>query len=265
MRTKVLCVGFVAVLIATIAVAASKTQWGVHDMNRPRPKIVTPGTESTQEKAGTAPSDAIVLFDGKDLSAWVSDKDGSDAKWKVIDGNMQTLPGAGYIRTEQSFGDCQLHVEWATPSIVKGKGQKRGNSGVFLMGLYEIQVLDSFVNPACPNENVTYADGQACAVYGQRPPMVNASRGPGKWQSYDILFRAPVFDGDKLVKLATVDVLHNGVWTQEDWVIKGRTRHKTVPSYSPHAAKLPLKLQDHSNPVRYRNIWIRELKPVEGE
>ena len=258
MKTKVFCVAVCAVLIATIAVAASKAQWGVHDMSRPRPEIVTPGVESTQEKAGTAPSDAIVLFDGKDLSAWVSDKDGGDAKWKVIDGNMQTLPGAGYIRTKQSFGDCQLHVEWATPSVVKGKSQKRGNSGVFLMGVYEIQVLDSF-------ENVTYADGQASSVYGQSPPDVNASRGPGEWQSYDIIFHAPVFQGDKLAKPATVTVLHNGVLTQDHWVIKGRTRHKTVPSYSPHAAKLPLKLQDHSNPVRYRNIWIRELKPVEGE
>lgn len=258
MRTKVVSVAVFAVLIATVAFAAGNAKWGVHDMNRPKPEIVTPGVASTVEKAGTAPSDAIVLFDGKDLSAWVSDKGGGDAKWKVIDGNMQTLPGAGYIRTKQSFGDCQLHVEWATPSKVKGKSQSRGNSGVILMGSYEIQVLDSF-------ENVTYADGQASSIYGQSPPLVNASRGPGQWQSYDIIFHAPVFDGDKLVKPATVTVLHNGVLTQDHWVIKGRTFHKRPASYSPHPAKMPLKLQDHSNPVRYRNIWIRELEPAEDE
>ena len=180
-----------AVVLAALATAASgqtKKDWPIHDEARPQPRVVDPGTPSTEEKAGTPPADAVVLFDGKDLSKWRTDKDGSPAKWKVADGYMEVAAGAGDIRTEQAFGDCQLHVEWAAPSPPQGKGgQDRGNSGVFLMGTYEIQVLDSYGNK-------TYPDGQASAVYGQYPPLVNASRPPGRWQTYDIVFRAPRFD-----------------------------------------------------------------------
>lgn len=251
MKFKVIAVALCAVCIAAFAIAA-----GTEADKSLIPPIITPGTASTQDKAGTAPSsaagDVVVLFDGNDLSAWVSDKTGGPAAWKVKDGCIETVPGAGYIRTEQAFGDCQLHIEWTAPSEVKGNGQGRGNSGVYLMGQYEVQILDSY-------NNETYVDGQAGAVYGQSPPLVNACRKPGQWQSYDIIFHAPVFDGDTLVKPATVTVLHNGLVIQDNWILKGNTFNRKRPSYKKHDAKLPLKLQDHSNPVRFRNIWIREL------
>ena len=227
--------------------SAKQEQWGVHDTSRPLPKIVTAGATSTE-----APSDAIILFDGSDLSQWVRAGDGKEAKWLVRDGYMEARKGSGDIRTRGSFGDCQLHVEWACPQEVKGSGQGRGNSGVYLMDKYEVQVLDSF-------NNKTYADGQAAAIYGQKPPMVNACREPGKWQSYDIIFRRPIFKDDKLVNPATITVLHNGVLVQDHWVIKGTTRWQQRASYEPHGDKLPIRLQYHGNPVRYRNIWIREL------
>ncbi len=235
-------------IFATISCAAQQvTQWSVHDESRPVPPVVSPG-----ETGNAAPSDAIVLFDGTDLSMWKSCKDGGDAKWKVQDGFMEVAREAGDLETRQAFGSCQLHIEWRTPDKVVGNGQGRGNSGVFLMGKYEIQVLDSY-------NNKTYADGQAAAVYGQKPPMVNVCKKPGQWQTYDIIFHKPVFDGGEVTKPATVTVLQNGVLVQDHWEIKGTTFHKTPPHYEPHAEKLSLKLQDHGNPTRFRNIWIRPL------
>ena len=227
--------------------------WQIHDRNRPHPPVITPGTASTQEQAGQPPSDATVLFNGKDLSLWHSEGD-VPAKWKVRDGFFETVPKSGSLISNQAFGDCQLHVEWATPDPPHGEDQDRGNSGVFLMGLYEIQVLDSY-------QNVTYADGQASAVYGQYPPLVNASRPPGQWQTYDIIFHGPRFDNDgNVTRKARATVFHNGVLTQDNVELTGPTAHKARPPYKPTPEKLPLSLQDHSHPVRYRNIWVRELQ-----
>lgn len=232
------------------------SSWRVHDNARPKPPIITPPTESTQEKQGKAPSDAIVLFDGSDLSNWRT-MDGGKAKWIVKDDYMESVRGAGYVRTLQGFGDCQLHVEFMTPTPPQGSSQGRGNSGVFLMGKYEVQVLDSY-------DNVTYADGQASSIYGQYPPQVNVCRKPGEWQSYDIIFKAPRFcDSGKLTKPAVITVLQNGVLTQDNVEIKGPTNWCSKTPYSWHPGKLPLALQDHGNPVRYRNIWVREL-PAQG-
>lgn len=243
-----------ALFLAAAPALQNPPQWKPHDMNRPVPPVVDPGTSSTQEAPGRAPSDAVVLFDGKDLSQWQM-KDGSPAKWKVGNGYFETVPKTGYIYTRKSFADCQLHVEFATPSPAVGEGQDRGNSGVFLMGLYEIQVLDSY-------NNRTYADGQAAAVYGQYPPLVNASRPPGQWQSYDIIFHPSRFAKDgKLIRLGRVTVFHNGVLVQDNVEIHGPT--VTGEPDKPHAGRLPLALQDHNHPVRFRNIWLREILPVE--
>jgi hypothetical protein len=220
----------------------------VHDSDRPRPRVVTPGAQ-----VGAAPSDAIVLFDGKDLSHWVTQKDGSPAKWKVENGYFEVVKGAGQIATKEKFGDMQLHIEWASPAVVSGNSQGRGNSGVFLQGRYEIQVLDSFENP-------TYADGQAGAIYGQWPPMVNAARKPGEWQTYDIVFEAPRLDGDKVLKPAYVTVIHNGVLLQNHHDIMGPTKHRETTKYEAQPPEDSLQLQDHGNPVRYRNIWVRRLQ-----
>ena len=235
------------------------SKWRVHDKNRSVPAVVTPGEFSTQEKVGTAPSDAIVLFDGKDLSKWSGVEKGKEreARWKVENGYAE-VNKTGEIKTKEAFGSCQLHIEWASPAEVKGKSQGRGNSGVFLMGLYEIQVLDSY-------DNLTYADGQASALYGHKPPDVNASRKPGEWQVYDIVFDAPVFKDGKLEKPGCVTVFHNGVLVHNHIEVLGASGHKTVAKYSPHAEKLPLKLQDHGCPVRYRNIWIRPLEDKKAE
>lgn len=222
----------------------------VHDKNRPHPQVVEPGTASTQEQAGKPPADAIVLFDGKDLSGWKGGR--GDAKWKVENGCME-VNGTGDIETKVEFGDCQLHLEWAAPAKVESSSQGRGNSGVFLMGRYELQVLDSY-------DNVTYADGQAAAIYGQAPPMVNACRKPGEWQTYDIVFEAPRFEGDKLVKPARITVFHNGVLVHHGRELIGQAAHRTVGTYAPHPPQGPLKLQDHGNPVRFRNIWVRKLE-----
>ncbi|HEX9344613.1 MAG TPA: DUF1080 domain-containing protein [Candidatus Acidoferrum sp.] len=235
-----------------LSYAQVDSRWKIHDTDRPVPPVINAGTPSTQDSPGRPPSDAVVLFDGKDLSHW-SHKDGSPAKWKVEQGYAEVVAKTGNIYTREAFGDCQLHVEFAEPVPPKGESQERGNSGVFLMGLYEIQVLDSY-------ENKTYADGQAASVYGQYPPLVNASRPPGQWQSYDILFHGPRFDKDgKLLRPARVTVLHNGVLVQDNVELTGPTAHKARPPYSPQPEKLPLALQDHGNSVRYRNIWIREL------
>jgi hypothetical protein len=215
--------------------------------------VVDPGTASGQDQPGRPPSDAIVLFDGKDLSEWQG-ANGTQAKWKVENGYMEVVRGTFGISTRQGFGDCQLHVEFRTPFPATGEGQGRGNSGVFLMSKYEVQVLDSY-------ENKTYPDGQAAAVYGQYPPLVNASRPPGQWQSYDIIFRRPRFDKDgKLLNPARLTVLHNGVLVQDNVELTGPTGHHERPPYQPHADRLPISLQDHGNPVRYRNIWLRDLE-----
>jgi len=225
--------------------------WKVHDLNRPQPRVVAPGTASTQKKAGAPPSDAIILFDGKDLSGWLG-KDGP-AKWKVEGGVMEVVPHSGDIRTKAEFGDCQLHVEWTAPSVVKGTSQQRGNSGVFLMGIYEIQVLDCYDNP-------TYADGTTGALYGQCPPLVNACRKPGEWQTYDIIWIAPRFEGKKLIRPAYVTVLQNGILLHHDKMLIGPTTHRAVEVYKPHPPVGPLQLQDHGDLVRYRNIWYRPLR-----
>jgi hypothetical protein len=206
----------------------------------PEPKVVDPGP------AGGPPSDAIVLFDGHDLSQWVDGKD-----WQVKDG--YAIPAKHDIHTKRAFGDCQLHVEWATPEKVVGHSQERGNSGVFMMSTYEIQILDSY-------DNKTYFDGQAASIYKQWPPLVNACRKPGEWQTYDIVFEAPRFDkSGKLKRPAYVTVLQNGVLVQNHTQILGVSSWDRPPQYTAHAAKLPVQLQFHGNPVRFRNIWIREL------
>ena len=234
--------------------------WAVHDINRPQPKIVTPGSFSSQEQPGKPPSDAIVLFDGSDVSNFEADVDGSvPTKWIVKDGAMECVPGSGYVRTKAKFGDCQLHVEWAAPSEVKGDSQGRGNSGVFLMGIMEIQVLDNYNNPS-------YADGMAGSVYDENPPMANALRPPGQFQTYDIVFRRPIWRDGKEIDSGYVTVFVNGVLVQDHTRIEGTTGHmrRSVPGAFPEVG--PLKLQDHGNPVRYRNIWYRPLPPraIEG-
>jgi len=224
---------------------------------QPQPKVITPGTESSQKKPGTAPSDAVVLFDGseKSLKNWTDTK-GGVTKWALVDGALESVEKAGYIQSKGEFGSCQLHVEWATPKKVKGSGQGRGNSGVFLMGQYELQVLDSY-------NNITYPDGQAGALYGRSKPLVNASRAPGEWQSYDIVFHRPHFDAEgKVTRRATFTVFHNGVLIQDHVALTGGTGWQgpdAVSEYQAHGDKGPIQLQDHGNPVRYRNIWVREL------
>lgn len=226
--------------------------WPQHDSSRPKPPIVDPGTSSTQDTPGRPPSDATLLFDGSSLQAWTA-LDGSAPKWVIRDGVLECARNSGYIRTLQAFGDCQLHVEWSAPLPAQGTSQGRGNSGVFLMGLYEVQVLDSY-------QNLTYADGQAAAAYGQYPPLVNAARPPGQWQTYDIVFNRPRFDPDgKVTSPARLTVFHNGVLVQNNVELVGPTGWLQRDPYRPHPDKLPLSLQDHGNPVRYRNLWIREL------
>jgi hypothetical protein len=202
-----------------------------------------------------APSDAIVLFDGRSLDKWQSaDSSSGPAKWRVDNGYMEVVRGTGSIKTRQGFGDAHLHVEWSAPNPPTGTGQNRGNSGVFLMGIYEVQVLDSY-------NNTTYADGQAGSVYGQYPPLVNAMRPPGEWQFYDIVFRAPRFSPTGAVTSpARMTVFHNGVLVQDNVQLLGPTSHQTRDPYVAHPDRLPIGLQDHGDPVRFRNIWIRELK-----
>ncbi len=233
----------------------TQKEWEIHDMDRPQPVVVEPGTPSMPDRPGRPPADAKLLFDGSDLSKWESAKEkGQAAQWKIAAGAMEVVKGTGDIQTKESFGDCQLHVEWATPTISKGSGQDRGNSGIFLMGLYEVQVLDSY-------QNKTYPDGQAGAIYGQFPPLVNAARPQGKWQQYDIVFQGPRFSADgKVTRPARMTIFYNGVLVQLCRELTGPTAHKARPPYAVHAEKLPLKLQDHEHPVRYRNIWIRELQ-----
>lgn len=235
--------------------------WAIHDMNRPQPPRVEPGTFSTQEKPGTPPSDAVVLFDGTDaaIANWISDKNGEPTKWVVKDATLQCVPGSGYVRSKDEFGDCQLHIEWSAPSEVHGDSQGRGNSGVFLMGQVEVQVLDNYNNP-------TYADGFAGSVYGVNPPMANALRKPGEWQVYDIIFRRPIYKDGKLLDAGYLTVYCNGVLLQDHTPLQGGGGHKARTKDRPFPEKGPLKLQDHGNPVRYRNVWYRPLpkRAIEG-
>ena len=236
--------------------------WAIHDMNRPQPPRVEPGTFSTQEKPGTPPSDAVVLFDGSpaSLSNWLADKNPPEAtRWVEKDGTLQCVPGSGMIRSKEEFGDCQLHIEWSAPSEVHGNSQGRGNSGVFLMGEVEVQVLDNYDNP-------TYPDGFAGSVYGVNPPMANALRKPGEWQVYDIIFRRPVYQDGHMVDPGYLTVFCNGVLLQDHTPLEGGGGHRGRSHDRPFPEKGPLKLQDHGNPVRYRNIWYRPLpkRAVEG-
>lgn len=246
----------VSLLVLTFAVTAPavaqpSTRWPIHAADRPQPQVVDAGVGALPVPP---PRDAIVLFEGTDLSKWVH-ADGRAASWVVRDGYFEVRPGSGNLMTRDGFGDVQLHVEWAAPDPAKGTGQDRGNSGVFLMSRYEVQVLDS-------HGNTTYPDGQAGAVYGQFPPLVNASRAPGAWQSYDILFRGPRFDSSgALVRPATMTVLHNGVLVQDHVTLSGPTGHHSRPPYEAHADRMPIVLQDHAHPVRFRNIWLRVLPP----
>lgn len=240
---------FVILAVAVFAATAPVTKWKPNDRNRPLPAQVTPG-----ERPGAAPSDAVQLFNGKDLSAW-KQQSGKPLAWKVESGYFEVSPGTGNLETRESFGDCQLHVEWATPKNPHGVDQEPGNSGVYLHSLYEIQVLDSY-------RNKTYADGQAGAIYSEYPPQVNPSLPPGEWQTYDIVFHAPRFSGAKLEEYATVTLFFNGVLAQDHVSLTRPTGSPTQTPYQPAPGKFPLLLQDHGQPVRYRNIWIRELKDV---
>jgi hypothetical protein len=229
-------------------------KWHVHDPDRPAPAVIAPGASFSD--GARPPADAIVLFDGHDLSQWRGDK--GEPKWKVRDGYMEVAPHTGYIHTKEEFGDFQLHLEWAEPANVQGTSQERGNSGVFLQGVYELQILDSYDNP-------TYADGQCGGMYGQTPPLANACRGPGEWQTYDIIFEAARFGEDhQLIRPASVTVMQNGVLLHHKQAFLGPTGHRTLANYKKELPpRGPLALQDHGNPVRFRNIWIRNIAEEE--
>jgi hypothetical protein len=229
-------------------------KWKVHDRSRPQPRKITPGLPIA---SSPAPSDAIILFDGKDLSQWVGAGRGAvggDPHWKVEDGYVELVPRSGSMATKAKFGDCQLHVEWMNPPVAdpKVRGQERGNSGVILMGKYEIQVLSSYNNP-------TYADGMAGAIYALYPPMVNPCRPEGDWNSYDLLFEAPRFEGSTVAKPGYVTLIFNGVMVHHHAQLIGSTAVKPLAQYQPHAPEESFVLQGHAGPVRYRNIWIRKI------
>lgn len=253
MKASPVSLATLSLLLAARLAAQPDPAWLGHDRERPLPPVVTP---AAADQPGRPPSDAIVLFDGKDLSAWVA-MDGSPTRWVVKDGAMECVPGSGYVRTLQSFGDCQLHVEWMAPTPVQGVSQGRGNSGVFFgLTRYEVQVLDSY-------ENKSYADGMAASIYGQYPPLVNAARPPGQWQTYDIIWTAPRFDADgRLLAKARLTVFHNGVLVQNNVELTGPTGWIGRAPYAAHPERLPIAFQDHGNPVRYRNVWVRELGRV---
>lgn len=249
--------GLIALIAVAVAAWPLRAQnptipgqlWPVHSPDRPHPPIVNPGLE---RPAAPAPSDAIVLFDGRHLREWRA-SDSSAAKWLVRAGYVEVVPGTGTMTTRRSFGDVQLHIEWMAPPP-HGEGQERGNSGVFLMGQYEVQVLDSY-------QNVTYADGQASAIYGQYPPLANATRAPGHWNVYDIIFHRPRFNADgSVLHPARLTVIHNGVLVQDNVSLFGGTVHMALPRYTAHPDRLPISLQDHGNRMRFRNIWLRELE-----
>lgn len=237
---------FTGAMVLTAAVPVSAwfyPEWK-SGIDWPEPAVIDPGGP---EKA---PSDAIVLFDGTNLDAFHGGE-----KWIIENGYAIDK---GDIRTKQKFGDCQLHLEFATPEVIEGSGQGRGNSGVFLMGRYELQILDSY-------ENQTYFDGQCGAIYKQHPPLVNASRAPGEWQTYDVIFTAPRFNEDGTLKSpGYITVLHNGVLIQNHFELQGATAWDAPPAYTPHGEREPISIQYHGNPVRFRNIWIRDLMPGDG-
>jgi hypothetical protein len=230
-------------------------KWHVHDSNRPQPPAVETGASCLQEKPAPPPSDAVVLFDGSGLESWRT-ADGKIPAWTVADGVLRVpvreTPNGGDIYTREEFGDCQLHVEWATPNPPAGDVMNRGNSGIYFFGVYELQVFDSF-------RGGIYADGQAAAIYGQYPPLVNASRRPGDWQWFDVIFTAPRFKNASLETPAYLTAFHNGVVVQNHVALLGATGHRILPKYTVHGPRGPLVLQAHGNPVRYRNIWIRQL------
>lgn len=231
-------------------------KWKVHDPERPYPTAVTPGAT-----LGAAPSDAVILFDGKNLDQWIQNDPGDDlskakpAKWKLEEGTIQVVPGTGALYTKEKFGDVQLHIEWQEDAKVTGTGQNRGNSGVFFLNQFEVQVLDSYNAP-------TYADGQAGALYGQRPPLVNPIRKPGEWQVYDIIFESPRFESGKLVKPAYLTVFFNGVMVHNRYELAGPTVHRSIAPYSPMSSEGRISLQDHGpkEKLRFRNIWARKLR-----
>ena len=232
--------------------------WHVHDPDRPHPPVVTPS-----DKPGGPPSDALVLFDGKDLSHWTSHAstithagNAGPPEWKLGDGYMEAVPHTGDLATKEKFGDIQLHVEWSSPNPPKGNSQARGNSGILLMGRYEVQVLDPWNNP-------TYADGQAAAIYGQWPPLANPGRRPGEWNVYDIVFEAPRLDGDRVLKPAIITVFFNGVLVQNHKESMGPMIYRQVAHYVAQPAEDSLMLQNHNDPVRYRNIWVRRVPPYD--
>lgn len=231
-------------------------KWRVHDPDRPQAPVVDPGSVSPGAQPGKPPSDAVVLFDGKDLSKWQT-AEGKEPGWILKDGVLEVpparTPNGGDIVTKEAFGDCQFHVEWAAPDPPQGDLMNRGNSGVYFFGRYEVQIFDSFGVGI-------YADGQAASVYGQYPPLVNACRRPGEWQAYDILFTAPRFKDGQLASPAFVTVLHNGVCVHNHRAIMGSTMHRALPKYVPHDPTGPIRLQAHGNPVRFRNIWARPIK-----
>ena len=243
LRQAVCVAAFLATLSVGVVFAWDEYKSGIE---WERPVVIDPGPP------GGPPSDAVVLFNGKDLSAW----DGGD-QWKIEDGCA--IPQKGGINTKESFGDCQIHVEWASPSLVKGKGQGRGNSGIYVMNRYEIQILDSY-------ENETYYDGQAASIYKQFPPMVNACRKPGEWQTYDIIWTGPRFSPKgELLSKAYVTVLHNGIVVQNHTELVGATEYDKFPKYTAHPDRQPIHIQNHGNPVKFRNIWVREIKPPVGK
>ncbi len=227
--------------------------WKIHDPDRPLPPVVDPGPPVAGDVIVSAPADAIVLFNGTDLSKWQSSR-GGPASWKVENGWMEIPSRGGAITTSDLFGDCQLHLEYCMPDPPSGEGQGRGNSGIFLQEIYEVQVLDSYVN-------TTYADGMMGALYGQYPPLVNACRPPGQWQSVDILYRRPRFSEEGgLLAPAVFTVFHNGVLIHDHAEPVGPMVWQQRPPYEAHADRLPISLQDHGDPVRFRNIWIRDLE-----
>ncbi len=232
-----------AALCSCLLVSSAPAQEYLSGIEWARPQVIDPGPP------GGPPSDAVVLFDGRDMSKW----NGAE-RWIVQDGYV--ISGPGDVTSKDEFGDCQLHVEFASDTQITGSSQGRSNSGVFLMGLYEVQVLDSY-------DNETYFDGQCGAIYKQHPPLVNACRKPGEWQTYDIIWRAPRFQDGKLVSPACITVLQNGVVVQNQFVLEGDTPFDRPPKYVPHGDKGPIRLQYHGNAVRFRNIWVRELKELE--
>jgi len=246
MKTAAWPISFLVPLLITCAVLPARGDEYLNGIEWKEPAVVTPGEN------GGPPSDAVVLFDGKDLSAW----NGAE-NWKIENGAM--VCGRGDVRTKEGFGDCQLHIEWSSPTPATGSGQGRGNSGVFFMDAYELQVLDSY-------NNTTYFDGQAGAIYKQTPPAVNAMKPPGTWNVYDVIWTAPRFKDDgSLQSPAYITALQNGVLILNHFALKGDTPYTRPPQYTKHADRLPIRLQDHGNPTRFRNIWVRQIKAAEGK